>query len=290
MPQLDLEIIIVTFNSQFWLKKTLSSMSEFYLAKTKRTVQVTVVDNHSEDETLVMLRREFKWVKVIELSSNLGFAAANNLAIAQSSATYVMLCNSDVEFTNQSNLDILLTYLDEHPQTGVITPRLEFTSGDIDRACHRGEPTLWASATHFLGLENLFPNSKFFSQYHQTYKDFNSFHTIDACSGAAMIVRQSLLKTVGMLDERFFMYAEDLDWCHRFRDEGHLIMFYPQVKLIHHKNKSGIKSSSQKLAIKTRHHFYNTMLQYYDKYYRTKYPEVVRIFIKYFLFIKKGAL
>ncbi len=288
--QADLEIIIVNYNSQFWLKKTLSSLKEFYLDKTKKTVITTVVDNASEDDSLRMIGHEFRWVNVIKLKDNFGFAVANNAALRETKAKYVMLLNSDVEFTQQSNLDTLIKFMEEKPKVGVITPRIEFTNGEIDPACHRGEPTIWASFTYMSGLENIFSTSKIFAGYHQSYKNPRNIHTIDACSGAAMIVRGNLLESVGLLDERFFMYAEDLDWCKRFREAGYMVVYNPEVIVIHHKYKSGIKNTSQSIARKTRKHFYDTMLQYYDKHYLDSYPKFVRHIIKYILVVKKGAL
>ena len=143
MSNIDLEIIITTFNSEFWLKKTLSTLKQYYLDKTRLNVKVTVVDNNSEDNTLTMIRRSFRWVDLIELSDNHGFAFANNRALEKTSARYIMLLNSDVEFNQHSNLDELINYLEKHPRVGIISPRVEFTDGTIDPACHRGEPTLW---------------------------------------------------------------------------------------------------------------------------------------------------
>jgi GT2 family glycosyltransferase len=290
LPNLDLEIIIVNYNSQFWLKKTLSTLKFYYLDQTKKKIKVTVVDNASEDESLKMINREFRWVNTIQLKENFGFAVANNAALRETKAKYVMLLNSDIEFTEKSNLDTLVKFLDEKPQVGIITPRVEFTNGEIDPACHRGEPTIWASITYMSGLEKLFPTTKLFAGYHQSYKNFRSVHTIDACSGAAMIVRGELIEEIGLLDERFFMYAEDLDWCRRFREAGYNVVYNPEVIVIHHKYKSGIKNTSQSIARKTRKHFYDTMLQYYDKHYLDSYPKFVRSIIKYFLIIKKGAI
>ncbi len=290
MKDVDLEIIILTYNSEFWLKKTLTTLSEHYLSHTKRSVQVTVVDNASTDETQRLLASTFPWVHSILNTENNGFAAGNNLALSQTKAKYVMLLNSDVECTEASQFDILLTFLDEHEAVACITPKLVFSSGAIDPACHRGEPTLWASLTYYLGLEQVFKKNKVFSQYHLWYKNLDTIHTIDACSGAAMIIRNSVLKKVGLLDERFFMYAEDLDLCKRIRDAGYLITYHPQVTAIHHKYKSGIKGSSKKIALITRRHFYDTMLQYYDKHYADKYPSFVRVGIKLFTVLKKGAL
>lgn len=286
----DLEIIIVNFNSQFWLRKTLETLQDFYLSKTKKKVLVTVVDNGSEDDSIKIVKKDFNWVQLIELKENLGFSAANNKALELSTAEYAMLVNSDVEFIENSNLDILLAIMKKNPEIGVITPRVEFKDGTIDPACHRGEPDPWTSLTYFSKLSALFPNSKIFGEYHQTYKNQFEPHQIDACSGAAMLVRKSAMDKVGVLDERFFMYAEDLDWCKRFRESGFVVYFFPAVVVIHHKHKSGIKNASQKIARKTRMHFYDTMLQYYDKHYRDAYPEFVRTLLRYFLIIKKGAL
>jgi GT2 family glycosyltransferase len=286
----ELTIIILTYNSQFWLKKTLSTLKEFYLDHAKHGVEVVVVDNHSTDESVTMLKKEFRWTELIEMPENSGFAAGNNVALKQVTSPYAMLLNSDMEFTERSNLDPLIEYLESHPKVGVITPRIEFTNGAIDPASHRGEPELWPSFTYFSKLEWLFPRTKKFGQYHQFYKDLKSIHTIDACSGAAMIVRMEAVDKVGLLDERFFMYAEDLDWCKRFREAGYTIVYNPETIIIHHKYKSGIKSSSKKIASQTTRHFYDTMLQYYDKHYQNKYPKFVRTIIRYFLAIKKEGI
>jgi len=112
---------------------------------------------------------------------------------------------------------------------------------------------------------------------------------VDACSGAAMIIRRSILDTVGLFDERFFMYAEDLDLCKRVREHGYVVVWHPGAVVIHHKYKSGIRGSSRQIARSTKQHFYNTMLQYYDKHYRHTYPEFIRSIIKLVISIKKGA-
>ncbi len=287
---LDLEIIIATYNSEFWLKKTLVTLTEQYLRTAEYKIKVTVVDNASTDGTLSMLRKEFSGIHILPLQNNFGFAYANNRALEKSSARYCLLLNSDVESTSRSTIDVLIQYMDEYPEVGILTPRLEFTDGQIDPACHRGEPNPWAAATYFFGLESIAPANPTFGQYHQGYKDLNAVHTIDACSGAALLIRKSTYETIGLLDEQFFMYAEDLDWCKRAREAGYLITYNPEVILIHHKNKSGIKSSSQALARATRRHFYNTMIQYYDKHYRETYPSLVRKLIRYLLIIKQGAV
>ncbi|MCA9372897.1 glycosyltransferase family 2 protein [Candidatus Woesebacteria bacterium] len=286
----DLAIIIVTYNSEFWLEKTLHSLNQWYLQKTKRRVAVIVVDNNSVDSTEAMVAKQFPWVQFQKLQENTGFAAANNRGISMVAAKYYLLLNSDIELSEHSNLDTLINFAAKRKDVGVISPRLVFSDGRTDMACHRGEPTLWASLSYFLGLEKFFPQSPTFAQYHQTYKDMDTIHTIDACSGAALLVKQTALKQVGPLDERFFMYAEDLDWCKRFRDAGFLIVYHPGVVLIHHKYKSGLKNASQKIAKQTKRHFFDTMLQYYDKHYIDTYPRIFRWFVKVFIVVRKGAV
>lgn len=288
--KIDLEIIILNFNTQFWLKKTLTSLTAFFLEKTKYTVKVTVVDNNSQDESVSMLTSEFPWVTLIESSSNGGFAAGNNLALKQTKATYVMLLNSDVECTELSFFDRLIEYVNTKSEVAVITPYIMLPTGQIDPACHRGEPTLWASFTYFLGLEKMFPTSSIFSQYHQWYKSLKVTHEIDACSGACMLVRTEAMKKIGLLDEQFFMYAEDLDWCKRFRDKNYKIVFKHNVKIIHHKYKSGLGSTTKKVARQTSEHFYDTMLQYYDKHYANANHPLVRQIVKVIIQIRKGVL
>lgn len=285
----DLTLIILSYNTQFWLKKTLETLNEFYLKKTKYKIKTIVVDNGSADGSVEFVKKEMSWAELIETGENLGFAGGNNVALKKVTSRYAMLLNSDLEFREDSNLDILIEYMDKHPEAGVITPRIEFINGDIDPACHRGEPTPWASITYFSKLERLFPQSRLFGQYHQWYKDLASHHQIDACSGATFLIRKDIMDEIGYLDERFFMYAEDLDWCLRVRNHGFQIIYHPEVKITHHKYKSGIKSSSKQIAKTTNRYFYDTMLQYYDKHYVDKYPKFIRTLIKYFITIKKGG-
>lgn len=285
----DLTIIILNFNGRFWLKQTLETLKRSYLSQTSKTVQVMVVDNNSADDSVKMIRQSFRWVELIALEENIGFAGGNNVALSLVTAPYALLLNSDTEITEKANFDQLITVLDENKNIGIISPKVLLSDGELDPACHRGEPTLWASVSYFLGLEYLFPQTKLFGKYHQFYKDINTIHEIDACSGAAMLVRMSAAKKVGFLDDQFFMYGEDLDWCKRFRDVGYQVLFYPLVEVIHHKYKSGIQSQKGALSAKTKHHFYDTMLQYFDKHYAHKYPKWVRSVLKNIIHIKKGV-
>jgi len=284
---MDLSIIILNYNGKVWLEKLLPSLQSNWLNQTKFETEVVVVDNASTDDSMAFIENQ-NGIRLICSDRNGGFAFGNNLAIRNNTARYLMLLNSDAEFLpSASNLDVLMKYMDETPSAGIITPMLLLDNGKIDPACHRGEPTPWAAFTYFSGLERLFPKSRWFGQYHQTYKPMNSIHDIDACTGAALLVRNEAVLKVGVLDERFFMYAEDLDWCKRFREAGYRVVFDPGIKLVHHKYRSGLANKDDKIKSDTRKWFYDTMLQYYDKHYQNKYPRCLRWVLKTVLAVKR---
>lgn len=285
----DLSIIILNYNTTEWVRKCLSSLRTFHLKKTAYPTKIIVVDNGSADQSIAQITKDFPEIELMELPGNVGFAAGNNAALHKVKTKYAMLLNSDTEFTAETHLDKLLDYAEAHPEVGVLTPKIQLSGGGLDWASHRGEPTPWASLTYFSKLEKLFPQSELFAQYHQSYKDLNTIHHIDACSGAAMIIQTGALEKVGYLDESFFMYGEDLDWCHRFRAVGYSIVYFPESVIIHYKYKSGLKNQDKSLAKKTKGYFYDTMLQYYDKYYARQYPGFVRSIVKGFINFKKES-
>ncbi len=282
----DLTLIFLNYNTPTWMSSALQTLKKHYLNKTQLNIKVIMVDNGSTDNSVQIIRTKFSWVKIIRSPENKGFAHGNNVALKQLKTRYVMLVNSDIEFTAQSDLDKLVYFMDARPNVAVCTPKVVLANGQLDMASHRGEPTPWASLTYFSGLAKLFPQSTVFAQYHQTFQNFQQIHPIDACSGAAMLIRLDAIKKVGYLDERFFMYAEDLDWCKRFRDHGYQIFYHPEVKVIHHKYKSGRGHADQPVAQNISRHFYQTMLQYFDKHYQTKYPIFVRWGIQLFIWYK----
>lgn len=282
----DLTLIYLNYNTPDWIHKALSSLHKNYLSKTKLNINVVVVDNQSTDDSVEQIRKEFPWAEMIVAPKNGGFAYGNNVALKKANSRYVMLVNSDVECTKESNFDELVLYMDAHEEVSVITPTVVLANGELDRASHRGEPTPWASLMYFSGMAKLFPKVSFLASYHLTDKPLDEIHEIDACSGAAMLVRTSAMKKVGLLDERFFMYAEDLDWCKRFRDQGGKIIFYPIITVIHHKYKSGRGKTGDKVSEHSSKHFYQTMLQYFDKHYGGKYYIGIRLLLQMFIWIK----
>lgn len=268
-------IIIVNYNVKELLRQCLQSLAGV-------GCEIFVVDNASKDGSVEMVREEFPEVKLIASDKNLGFAKANNLALRQAQGRYLLFLNPDTVVPDET-LSTIIQCMDGDPKVGVATCFIELASGGMDMDCHRGFPTPWASFCHFSGLAKLFPRSRLLGQYHQTWKDLSKPHEIDSCVGAFMMVRREAMEEVGVWDEDFFFYGEDLDWCYRFREHGWKVVFYPHVKIIHHKGaSSGMKKSSQEVTTASRESkrrarkaSTEAMRIFYEKHYRQKYPAVL---------------
>lgn len=268
----DLSIVIVNYNTREFLKACLHSIERS--GKNSDRYEVIVVDNASQDGSMEMVTHEFPSVKSIAMGANMGFAAANNRGMKASTGRYILLLNSDTE-VGAGVLRDLARYMDEHNDAGALTCVLKFADGSMDPACHRGFPSPWASLTYFIGLEKLFPSSRIFGQYHQGYLPMGEIHDIDCISGAFFWVRREVIDQVGPLDEAFFMYGEDIDWCFRIREAGWKIQFYPQVSTLHKKYQSGLAHADSGTREQTRRHFYDAMRLFYRKHYRKRYSPLV---------------
>lgn len=285
MGKVKLSIIIVNYNTKALLRQCLESVISH---------EVIVVDNGSKDGSVEMVEKEFPKVELIKNKSNLGFAKANNQALRQAQGRYILFLNSDTIVPKETTSE-LLSYLEKHPEIGVITPRLELRNGKLDPDCHRGFPQPWAAFCYFSSLEKIAPKSKIFGQYHQGWKDLNTIHEIDSCCGAFLLTRKNILEEVGGFDEAYFFYGEDLDLCYRIKQKGWKIVYYPKVKAIHYKGaSSGLRKESKDVArpdravlIKVARASADAMWIFYDKFYKAKYPLLVTLFVKIMIQIKK---
>lgn len=267
-----------------YLSKALLSIE----AQKQSDWEVIVVDNASTDGSMEMVKKTFPWVRTIANKENMGFAAGNNVGIRVAKGQYIMLMNSDAELYVNFPLTEILEYMDVHKDVGIVSPKVVLRDGSLDNACHRGEPSPWNALTYYSGLERMFGYTPLLNRivggYHQTWKSHNTIHDIDACTAAAIIVRATAIDEVGLLDEQFFMYGEDLDWCLRFKKGGWRIVFYPHVHVLHHKNKSGIARDDDhpekhRIKKRTHAHFFDTMVLFYDKHYLSAYPRVVQALV-----------
>lgn len=266
---LKLSLIILNYNTRDLLRSCLQSIHNSQ--STIHNLEVIVVDNASNDGSLEMIKNDFPKIKLITNHQNYGFAKGNNIGIKEAKGKYILLLNSDT-VVEKDTLPMMVKFMEDNPMVGVATCRVELSDGTLDPACHRGFPTPWASLTYFLGLEKLFPKSKLFAQYHQTYKNLNKAHEIDSPTGAFYLIRREVIEQVGLLDEDYFMYGEDLDWSYRIKKAGWKIMYAPDVKITHFKKQSGQANVDPLEQKKATDYFYQTMKLFYQKHYQDKYP------------------
>jgi hypothetical protein len=226
-PQVS--VVIVSWNARDYLAQCLESLTP---ETCSYPLEVIVVDNHSSDGSPEMVAQKFPHVRLIRKAENLGFAKANNIGIRESSGQYVALINSDVKVLKDC-LTRLVDFAAAHPDVGMIGPRVIGGDGNLQRSC-KGFPTVWNMACRALALDAMFPRCKWFGGYLLNYWKHDTQEAVDILSGCFWLARKDALDRVGLLDESFFMYGEDMDWCKRFWDAGWKLMFVPSAAAIHY--------------------------------------------------------
>lgn len=257
-----LSVCIVNFNTCSDLDKCLNSILN---SESSITFEVIVVDNASQDGSVEMVRNKYPWVHLIINTVNRGFAAANNQALIASCGRYMLLLNPDT-IVHPGALDSLVQFMDAHPDAGGIGPKLLNADGSLQYSC-RAFPTLIAGMFRNTPLDRLFPSNRFSREYLLADHDHNEPMEVDWVSGAAMMVRREVLQTVGMLDEDYFMYCEDMDWCWRMRQVGWKVYYVPTAVITH-----TIGRSSDQVLVPVLYHRHRSMLRFYLKNYRRRYP------------------
>lgn len=273
---MDLSVIIVNYKTEKLTLQTLKSVFKAQMPSGK--AEVILIDNHSGDQALTKAKAAFPRLITIPSDHNLGFAGGNNLGLRQARGRYILLLNSDT-IIEPDTLVKMFQFMEAHPRVGLATCRVELVGGQLDPASHRGFPTPWASLTYYLGLESLFPQSRLFGQYHQGWQDLTSDHAIDTPVGAFFFLRKAALNQVGLLDETFFMYGEDIDLAFRLKKAGWEIMYTPITKITHLKGASGLyKKTTNKLTpeakiqrVTTTKNFFEAMKIFYRKHYSKRY-------------------
>lgn len=259
----SLAIVILNYNRADLLADCLASI---VAAPSRLAVHVWVVDNNSDDDSVAMVQNRFPQVRLIASPVNGGFAYGNNLALRTILADphppdYLMLLNNDT-IVPAGALDGLVAYLEAHPAVGCVGPKLLLPDGSLDLACRRSFPTPEVAFYRMTGLARLFPNSPRFARYNMTYLSPDVETEVDAIVGACMLLRSSVVAEVGLLDEQFFMYGEDLDWCYRIKQYGWKIAYYPGVVIHHYK-----RAASTRRALPSIRAFYDAMRIFHRKHY-----------------------
>lgn len=256
--KLTISIIIVSFNVREFLEQALLS-----LEKSLKSIshEIFVVDNASSDSTVAFIKNKFPQVLLFENSENLGFAKANNQAIKKAQGEYICLINPDT-IVQENTFDVLIDFLENHLQAGMVGCKILNPDGSLQLACRRSFPTPWVAFTKIIGLASLFPKSRLFGRYNLTFLDPDRVEQVEAISGSFMITRRTVIEKVGDLDQDFFMYGEDLDWCYRIRKNGYQIYYVPTTQIIHFKGESSKKSPFQQRRL-----FYEAMRLFVKKHF-----------------------
>lgn len=263
---LEVGIVIVNWNTCDLLRRCLQSL----FANQGVAFRVVVVDNHSPDGSAEMVAREFPQVELIASQTNDGFSVANNkglrsLGFDQPSRAdaprYALILNPDTEMP-PDGLAQMVAYMDAHPEVGAMGPKLVLPDGSLDLACRRSFPTPTVSFYRIVGLSKLFPKSRLFGRYNMTYLDPSIEAEVDSVVGACMLVRRVVIDEVGLLNEKFFMYGEDLDWAYRIKQAGWKIVYNPSVTVLH------VKRAASRQNKQAQAEFHRASLLFYRMHYR----------------------
>ncbi len=258
MPDsVELETIVVSHGAEGMLRRCLHSLESH---PPTGGVSVTVVDSGSPDSTPDMVEREFPAVRLIR-EANIGFSAANNLALRESKAKAVLLLNPDTE-VYAGTLEAALRRLWSEERIGMVGVKLVTESGELDHACKRSFPTPLSALAHFTGIGRADGASSALSQYRATQLGDDEPGEVDAVNGAFMLCRAEAVREVGLLDEGYWLYMEDLDWCHRFWDAGWKVFYEPAGTALHVKGGSsaGRRAPRQEIA------FHRGMARFYRRF------------------------
>ncbi len=296
----SLAIVIVSYNTRDLLRDCLRSLGPGAAAC---ALDIWVVDNASRDGSAAMVRAEFPRVHVIDSPRNGGYAYANNLALSQILGTgdwglgtgsdlpipnpqspipdYVLLLNPDT-IVPPGALDALVSFMEAHPAVGACGPKLLLGDGSLDVACRRSFPTPEIAFYRMTGLARLFPHSPRYGRYNMSHLDPDVQTEVDAVVGACMLVRGAVLREVGLLDEAYFMYGEDLDWAYRIKQYGWKIMYVPSVTVHHFK-----RASSRQRPFPSIRAFYAAMRVFHRKYYAATTPAPLNALIELGITLKE---
>lgn len=235
--------------------------------------EVWVVDNNSVDGSVEMLYDKFPEVHVIANRENLGFSGANNQAIKQAKGEYILLLNPDT-VVEEETFKKVCDFMDRHPNAGGLGVKMIDGKGTFLPESKRGLPTPQVAFFKMSGLSSLFPKSKLFGRYHLGYLDKNKVHEVDILAGAFMLLRKSVLDKIGLLDETFFMYGEDIDLSYRITQAGYKNYYFPETTIIHYKGESTKKTSVNYVFV-----FYRAMVIFAKKHYSEGLARSFGVFI-----------
>ena len=277
---MQLSVVIVNYNVKYFLEQALHAVRR---ACVNLQAEVFVVDNHSLDGSCDMVRKLFPEVKIIENKDNLGFAKANNQAIRAAKGKYVLLLNPDTVI-EEDCFSKLIQFMDSTPDAGAVGVKMIDGSGKFLPESKRGLPTPEVAFYKLSGLAALFPKSKKFGKYHLGFLDKEEIHEVEVLAGAFMMIRHDVLKEIGLLDEDYFMYGEDIDLSYCINKAGFKNYYYPHTTIIHYKGESTKKTSVNFVFT-----FYRAMVIFAQKHYSKKHARNFSALIHIAIYLRAFA-
>ncbi len=253
----DISVIIVSWNARYFLLKCLESL---YREQTAHSIELIVVDNASSDGSPEAVKENYPEAILIQNETNLGFAKANNIGLQKSKGQYLYLINSDVEVL-EGTIDRLHDFMGANPQIGMAGPRILYPDETLQVTC-RKFPSLWNNFCSAVGLNKIFPSNDLVSSDQMFYFNHETIRSVDVLAGCFLSVRREAMNKVGLFDERFFIYSEDIDWCKRFWNADWEIVFFPEAEAIHY---GGGSSSNSPLRFSLERE--RAMIQYWQKHH-----------------------
>lgn len=267
----DLSIIIINYKSGNLTKHCVKSILNSGISL---NFEIVIVDNASKDDSIELLKSEFPDIRIIENKINKGFAFGVNTGLKNTDSRYVFILNPDITVIDDTIIK-LYNFMEKHPECGIASPQLLNPNGSVQNSCFRFiTPLIVLYRRTFLG-------SFYFGKkalYNFLMKDFdhNSVRNVAWVLGSSLFIRKEATKKVGLMDERFFMYLEDVDWCRRFHLAGYKVYYFPDAKMVHyHKRSSAQKGIFQEIFLNkiAREHI-KSAIKYFFKYFGEKNPEI----------------
>ena len=274
---MKISIIIVNYNVKYFLEQCLHSVHK---GCDGLDAEIFVVDNDSVDGSVKMVKEKFPEVHLIENKENRGFSSANNQAIRKSKGEYILLLNPDT-IVEDDTLRKVVDFMDQHPDAGGLGVKMLDGKGKFLPESKRGLPYPSVAFFKVFGLSSLFPKSRFFSAYHLGYLDKDKTHVVDVLAGAFMLLRKKILDKIGLLDEAFFMYGEDIDLSYRITKAGYKNYYFPETRIIHYKGESTKKGSLNYVFV-----FYNAMIVFADKHFSKENARAFSIMINIAIYFR----
>ena len=274
-----LSVIIINYQVKYFLELCLHSVEK---AVKGLEAEIIVVDNHSQDESLEYLRPRFPGVIFLANTENTGFARANNQALEQARGEYVLCLNPDT-ILPEDIATHCLAFLAATPRIGGLGVRMIDGSGQFLKESRRGFPTPWVGFCRLCGLSALFPRSRVFSTYYLGHLPADTTHPAPVLSGACLWVRRAILQEIGSFDERFFLYAEDIDLSYRIEQAGYTNYYHPVATIVHFKGESTRKD------IRYVRQFYRAMRQFRQKHFNKRLPAVFGLGIEMAIRLREGV-